>query len=201
MNNELTINGIIQNAIQIGLKNAVPVMVNGLLWLLTIWIPYLNVGTSIGMVGIIAKMGREEGLSMTEIFNPNYRKYMGEFFIVMSFLIIGVLVGYIFVIIPGIVIATAWSLAIYLVIDKGMDPIAAIKKSNELTYGKKWVIFGGMFIVSMMVYVALLILSSIGNAIDPIVGSILILIGIIIAMPINMGVTAYVYNTLVNQQS
>jgi hypothetical protein len=114
-----TIANIIKVGIQRGLKNLVPVLVNTVLWIVTIWIPYLNVGTTIGLwVGVIAKMSRDEEISMTEIFNPAYRKRMGQYFLVWGFMMAGIMMGMIFLYIPGIVIAIAWMLAPLLVIDK-----------------------------------------------------------------------------------
>src|SRR5208337_4271720 len=173
---KLTIEGIFKESIQIGLKNALAVIVNGILWVLTIWIPYLNIGTTIGLISLVAKMGKDEGLKMTEIFNPEYRKYMGEFFLEKSFSAFGVFIGFLFFIIPGIVIAIAWSLAPLLVLDKGVDPIAALKQSNELTYGHKWTMFLGQFLLMLVLFIAMAILSTIGKAISPILGSLVALI-------------------------
>ena len=139
---DLTVSQVLSDSIRRGIKYAVPVVVNALLWVLTIWIPYLNVGTTIGlMVGLVAKISRNEPLSMTEIFDPKYRKRMGEFFLTGGFVYIGSYVGALFLVAPGIVITIAWSLAIILVIDREMNPMEAIHTSNTLTYGRKWTIF------------------------------------------------------------
>lgn len=194
--NQLTIGGIFNEGIKIGLNNAVALIVNGILWLLTIWIPYLNVGTTIGMISLAAKMARSEGVSMTEIFNPEYRRFMGEFFLVLTFFTIGMYAGIIFLVIPGYVIAIAWSLAPLLVVDRGMDPIAAIKKSNELTYGNKWIIFGGGFLLYIVLLIAAGILVAIGNAIHPYIGLIFVLAAVALIMSIMIGAQAYIYKTL-----
>jgi hypothetical protein len=153
-----TIVSIIQVGIQRGLKNLVPVLVNTILWIVTIWIPYLNVGTTIGLwTGVITKMSRDEEISMTEIFNPAYRKVMGEWILVWGFMMAGVMVGMLFLYIPGIVIFVAWMLAPLLVVDKGENAIAAINKSNTMTYGKKWTIFLGMLVLEIALIIALLI--------------------------------------------
>jgi uncharacterized membrane protein len=141
-------------------------------------------------------MGKDEGLSMTEIFNPGYRKYMGEFFLVKSFAGIGILMGSFFFFIPGIVISIAWSLAPLLVLDKGVEPVAAIKQSNELTYGHKWTMFLGQFIMMLVLIIAMMIISSIGSAIHSVIGGLLGLICIILIFPIFMGIKAYIYREL-----
>lgn len=199
--NQLSVGDIISNGISIGLKNLAAVFVNGLLWILTIWIPYLNVGTTIGMVTLVAKMGRDEGLSMTEIFNPEYRKYMGEFFLLVGFMTMGIYAALIFMIVPAYVLYFAWMLAPLLLVDKGLDPIAAIKKSNQLTYGKKWTIFFGTLVLTIIVYAAVAILFYIGQAISPILGLLLVLIAIAAAGPILMGGQAYIYKNLTEGQA
>ena len=46
---KLSIGLIITGAFKKGFKNSLAIFVNGLLWVITIWIPYLNVGTTIGL--------------------------------------------------------------------------------------------------------------------------------------------------------
>ncbi|HPA71547.1 MAG TPA: ABC transporter permease subunit, partial [Spirochaetota bacterium] len=106
---EFNLANILQKSFERGIKYLVPVLVNTILWIVTLWIPYLNVGTTIGlMVGIITKMARDEEVAMTEIFKPEYRKFMGEYFLVMGFIMAGVMAGMIFLYMPGIVIAAVW---------------------------------------------------------------------------------------------
>ena len=201
MENKLEFGAIIKNGLDLGLKNFVPVFVNVLLWALTIWIPYLNVGTTIGLVGLPAKMGKANAsISPTEIFNPDYRKYMGEYFLVTGFMLIGILAGFMLLAIPGMVIGIAWSLAPLLVLDKGMSPLDAINKSNKLTYGNKWTIFLAQFALMVLLYAAIAIVVTIagkaGSKIVTILGG-LIALGLALGIgPVLMGASGYVYNTL-----
>lgn len=203
MDNKLSVGDIIQNGIQIGLKNFLPIFVNGILWVLTIWIPYLNVGTTIGLTGIIAKMGRGDAgtISMTEIFNPEYRKYMGEYFLAIGFQQIGILAGMVFLIIPGLVIGLAWIFAPLLVLDKGQSPLEAIKKSNEMTYGHKWTIFLGLLCLELVVMIGGGILFTLGGLAHKAVGGLLAFIVIVLVGPILMGAMGYIYNKLVARAS
>jgi hypothetical protein len=155
----------IKDGIAIGMKNLVPILVNVLLWALTIWIPYLNVGTTIGlMVGIVAKASKGEPINMTDIFDPKYRKYMGEFFISSGLISLGVVTGMVFGIIPGIVISLAWSLTLLLVIDKGKNPTEAITISNNCSYGYKRFMVGIYLLVGIGFSVVSFILMAIGGA-------------------------------------
>ncbi len=201
----LAVDMIIKKSFEKGLKNMVPLLVNVILWILTMWIPYLNVGTTIGLfVGITTKMAKDQSISMTEIFEPAYRKRMGEFFLASSFIGMGVWIGFMFFVIPGIVIGLSWSLAVLLVIDKELSPMEAINKSNSITYGKKWTIFLGRLVLFILaglaVGIALAILGLIFKYLGA-VGMILSLLAYIAGMAcfisIAMASKAVIYNVLV----
>lgn len=202
---ELKIDTIIKGAFSKGLKNALPLSINSILWALTVWIPYLNVGTTIGLSTIAAKMSKDEPLSMTEIFNPVYRKRMGEYFILLSLVSMGVSVGFAFLVIPGIVISIAWSLAALLLVDKQMNPLEAINQSNSFTYGHKGTIFFGSLILGLIVLVLLgvigLIAYALMNATDNntfviVIMGLVVLIAYFIAYSIGIGATATIYKEL-----
>ncbi|MDR1748540.1 MAG: hypothetical protein LBR47_05715 [Spirochaetaceae bacterium] len=189
---KLDIVATIKDGIAIGMKNIGPILVNVLLYLVTVWIPYLNVGTTIGLViGIVSKASRGEAISFTEIFDSKYRKYMGEFFLAGGLVYMGILAGMCLFIIPGIVIAIAWSLALLLVVDKGKNPIEAITLSNNCTYGNKARIFGVNFILFLVYCIAVGIFSLI-----PILGMILILAVVIIYCFAFIGLQASIYKQL-----
>jgi len=154
-----------KEGISMGMKNIVPILVNVLLWVLTVWIPYLNVGTTIGLsVGIVAMISRGEAISMTEIFNPKYRKCMGDFFLTSGLICLGVSIGTLFLFIPGMVIGLAWSLAVILAIDKEKNPMESLSLSNKLTYGFKWRIFGIYLIPCVVFTIVQSIILAIGLA-------------------------------------
>jgi hypothetical protein len=162
---KLAVGATIKEGISIGTRNIGPILMNVLLWILTIWIPYLNVGTTIGLTaGIVSKASRGEAIPMTEIFDPKYRKYMGEFFLASGLISVAVGIGTIFAVIPGIVIGIAWSLAILLVVDKGKNPTEAITLSNNCTYGYKGRMFGIYFLVCLIFTAVQTIVSGIGAA-------------------------------------
>jgi uncharacterized membrane protein len=183
---------VIKSGLEIGVKNMGPILVNTLLWLVTIWIPYLNIGTTIGMVaGILVKASKEETISMTEIFNPQYRKYMGEFFLTAGLVGMGTAMGFALFIIPGCVIAIAWSLSLLLVVDKEKNPTEAISLSNKLTYGNK----AAIFLASLIVMVAVIIVSCVLGFI-PKIGPLLVFVVAVLAVFVSIGIGAYIYRTL-----
>ena len=78
----------------------------------------------------------KQAVSMKTLFQGNgmYVKYF------LSELLYGLIVlgGTILFIIPGIIWSLKYMLAPYLVIDKGMKPMEAIKLSGQMTKGFKW---------------------------------------------------------------
>jgi hypothetical protein len=182
----------IQNGIALGLKNFVALVVNSILYILTIWVPYLNVGTTIAMTSLPAKMGQEEGLSMVEIFNKDYRRHMGEYFLTAGLMFPAILTANIFFIVPGIILSLNWSQALLLMLEKNFTPLTAIRKSQEITEGNQWVIFlaPAVFMVGAMIIIAIF------NAINETLGSIVSFIIMVLLLPIFLGIQAEIYSKL-----
>lgn len=131
-----------KDALSIGVKNAPSIIASVALWLVTIWIPYLNVGTTIAIVLLPTELAKGNVINPLGIFDGKYRKYMGEFFITMGLTVIPTFIGLFFGFVPAIVLSLSWSLSYYFLFEKGKNPIEAIKASNDATYGSKWTMFG-----------------------------------------------------------
>ena len=140
----------LQDAIAIGLKNAPSVIAAVALWLITIWVPYINVGTTIAITLLPTRLAKGEIVNPLGIFDSKYRRYMGEFFITMGLMVFPILIGLIFMIVPAIVLSLAWTLSYYFLIEKEKNPIQAIKASNDATYGSKWTMFAVQLVVGIV---------------------------------------------------
>jgi uncharacterized membrane protein len=83
--------------------------------------------------------------------------------IVLANLLVAALVimGFFFLIIPGIIVACRLAFVGYLVMDKKMDPIIAVEESWKLTRGHGWTILG-MAIVSFFICIVGLAMCFIG---------------------------------------
>lgn len=84
--------------------------------------------------------------------------------IILANLLVMALVGIalIALIIPGIIVACRLAFVSYLVMDKHMDPIAAVETSWKMTRGYGWTIFGlGLF--SILIFIVGLILFIVGT--------------------------------------
>ena len=84
MDKKLNIIATIKDGIAIGLVNFLSLILVTVLYLLTIWIPYLNVGTTIAMSSLPAEMAKGKAINPLFIFEAKYRKNMGEFFLLMA---------------------------------------------------------------------------------------------------------------------
>lgn len=192
MEKKITILGVWQEGWEITLKNLLSILGAVVLYILTIWIPYLNVGTTIAITTIPIELSKGQVISPLFIFDAKYRRYMGEYFMLIGLKCMALIPAYLFLLIPGIVISYAWSLAVYLLLDKKMAPGEAIVKSNEATYGYKWTIF----ICIAAIYVAIGVVAGIAGAINDVFGSIVNIILMILAVPFLCSCQAVIYRNL-----
>lgn len=196
---KITIEGVISEGIKIGIKNAASMLGATVLWLLTIWIPYLNVGTTIAMLTIPIELSRGKVISPLFIFDGKYRQYMGEFFTLIGLMYLAIIPALFFMIVPGIIISIGWSLAIYILLDKGIAPGEAMIRSNKATYGYKWTIFG-VNVVLFLIYIILLYIIISVFYFSGFLGFILWFIAIALFMVVNLGCEAVIYRNLVAEK-
>ena len=184
-------------ALEIGVKNAPSIIGCVVLWLLTIWVPYINVGTTIAINMLPIELAKGGVISPLGIFDAKYRKYMGDFLITTGLMIIPVFIASLFMIVPGIVLSIAWTLSYYFLIEKGKNPIQAIKASNDATYGSKWTMFFVMLVFCIVFGVAFGILGAVCSLID--VGFITFLVMfalVVLAVSIDMAIEASIWKQL-----
>ena len=73
---------------------------------------------------------------------------------------IGIVLGAIALIIPGILVALAWSLAIPVAVIEHQGPLDATARSWELTRGNRFRIFVVLFLVTMLSYIVTIVLQA-----------------------------------------
>ena len=88
--------------------------------------------------------------------------------------------GYLLFIIPGIIFSIMFVFATYLVVDKGLTPISALKESYRITKGRLWHIF-----VFQLATVCL-----------NIVGALALGMGLLVTIPITKFATVHLYRNL-----
>ena len=200
MDKKLPICATIKDGFKIGLVNFLSLIATAILYLLTIWIPYLNVGTTIAMSSLPAELAKGHVIKPTFIFEGRFRRNMGEFFILMTLMSGAIGIGFMFGIIPGFVIAIAWSFAAVLFVDKDLNAIDCLRESNRLTYGNKARLFWAEFLVGLCLGIIISIIGalfSIGEirALE-IIGLIINCVIILFIVPALYGVEASIYRQL-----
>ena len=184
-------------ALEIGVKNAPSIIGCVVLWLLTIWVPYINVGTTIAIHMLPIELAKGGVISPLGIFDAKYRKYMGDFLITTGLMIIPVFIASLFMIVPGIVLSIAWTLSYYFLIEKGKNPIQAIKASNDATYGSKWTMFFVSLVVGVLFGIVFGIFQAICNAIGiGFITFVVMFILYVLAISISMSISASFWKQL-----
>lgn len=131
-----------------------------------------------GLINLYVKAHDDvRGARFSDLWNPKpFWRYLAVSVLVSAI----VFVGFILLIVPGIIAGLAVSLSGYLVVDKSRMPIKALKESLALTRGKRWKL--------------LLIDLSFAGII--ILGFIPLLLGTFIAVPVVMLAAAHAYRIL-----
>lgn len=189
---KITLGSVLSEGLGIGVKNALSIVAATVLWMLTIWIPYLNVGTTIAMTTIPIELSKGQIISPLFIFDAKYRQYMGEYFTLIGLMLIALIPAFLFMIVPGIIIGIGWSLALYILLDKGVAPGEALVRSNKATYGYKWTIFFVGAILYVVYWIGMTVFSLI-----PFVGVVLIVVLWLVYIVAQMGCSAVIYRELV----
>lgn len=181
--------------ISIGLKNLPSLFVAALLYILTIWIPYINVGTTIAMYSIPGRLAKGEIISPIFIFESRYRKNMALFLLLFAFVYFTIYMAALFLLIPAIVVGLALSFAFYIFLDEEITPTEAMRRSNEATYGNKWRIFFVNILYGACFELVFLIIIFLTHKIL----WLCILLGIVLILaliPISQGIESVIYKKL-----
>lgn len=186
---KLNITQTIKDGVQYGLKNFFPLLLMVILYVVTVWIPYLNVGTTIGIYKAIIKVGRGETIDPTAIFAKENFKNLHGFFLLFGLLYMGIFVASCFMFIPGIVMSIAWCFAMYFFLDKNVSPLKALQLSYDSTFGNKWRIFATELLCGILIGIICA-----GLALIPKVGPVLTVIATVVLAAVMVGVEGVMYN-------
>lgn len=195
----ITFTGILSDSFTTAAKNIGSLLAAGLLWLVTVWIPYINVGTTIALFyGLPLELSKGRIMNPLSIFDVKYRKYMGEFFSLVGMMSVSLIPAFLFMIVPGIIISIGWMFAIILMLDKELNPSESMMASTKYTYGYKWLIFISQICISILLLIGIFILNLIDGLINVGFVSFLILVVIIMmCVTINVAFTGVMYKQLV----
>lgn len=103
---------------------------------------------------------RDQEAEIKTLFEGFKKQYLN---IILANLIVFalIMIGFVMLIIPGIIIACRLAFVSYLVMDKNMEAMKAVEKSWQMTKGHGWTIFG-MAILSFFICIAGLIVFFVG---------------------------------------
>lgn len=200
---EISVSRIIGDSFSTAIKNIASILGAAILWVLTCWIPFINVGTTIALCyGLPLELSRGKVMSPLAIFDGKYRKYMGEFFSCIGLMMLSIIPAMFFMVVPAIIISIGWMFAVMLLIDKGLNPAEAMTASTRYTYGYKWTIFLSQILLYIIVVIGAGVLGWIAGLIN--VGFISFIIGILIlgvVMTIGVAFNGVMYKLLVVERN
>ena len=124
-----------------------------------VWnIAYIALQFIVSMGVIKAYLNITRGKKVTiETFTSQAPKIL-NFFAAQILMMLIVLGGFILLIIPGFYFSLKYMFTPYLVIDKNMGPIEALKASGKITHGIKWDLIGFMAATVVLMYAGILAL-------------------------------------------
>ncbi len=194
MNEKLQFMPTITDALAIATKNMASIVVAVLLWAITIWIPYVNVGTTIALATLPVKLSKGEVISPTFIFDSEYRHIMGEYFILQAIIGTAVSTAMLFMIIPGIVLGLSWMLAVYLLLGKKMNWADCLPESNRLMMGYKFKVCCIKFAVLLGAIIIGIIIAKIFSGF---LCFLLLLLFVVLIQCVSISIDAVIYRELV----
>ena len=78
---------------------------------------------------------------------------------------LGVGIGLILIIVPGLILITMWSVGAPAIVAEGVGPIAAFGRSWRLVRGSGWSVFGALIVTLIIVVLVQIVLAAIANPI------------------------------------
>ncbi|MFW0871086.1 MAG: hypothetical protein ACKKL4_01360 [Patescibacteria group bacterium] len=147
-----------------------------------VWVDVITFIVSFVLTILVIKTAiahiRDEKISLgTVLQGLGWRQYL--YYVLASLLmVLGVLVGLIFFIIPGVILTLAWIFTLYLILDQKSGIIESFKRSYHLTYGHKWDVLGLVFLMIVI----------------NILGALAFIVGLFISLPITYLAQARMYD-------
>ena len=188
MESKLNFQKTLTDGVNLGIKNMANLLLMAFLFLITFWIPYLNVGTTIGFYKNIIALSKGEDVVPMSIFSRDNYKNLGDFFLLLGLQTAGIGAAAAFLLFPAIVVSLAWQFAMYFFLDKGTSPLKSLSLSYDATLGDKWTLFFVYLACSILTGLIVGLLAAI-----PKVGGILAFLALIAFVAIIIGIEATLY--------
>lgn len=135
----------------------------------------LSLWLSLGVIKIILDMARDKNYRFLDLFLQ--ARLIPKFLISTIIYDLIVFVGFLLLIVPGVIWLIKFELYPYFIVEEDMGPIEALKASSRVTSGDKW----NLFLLGLL----LLLIN--------IVGFLALLVGMLITYPLSILAMAYAY--------
>ncbi len=142
---------------------------------------FIKMVVDMGLLKIALEVNDNKKPEYSELYK-NYPLFIKYFIANLLYGII-VAIGFVLFIVPGIIFALKFQYFGFLIVDKGLGPIEALKKSWEMTKGVKW----NLFLLGLLL------------GLINIAGMLALLIGLFATIPTTLVANAYVYRKLLNR--
>ncbi len=142
--------------------------------------------TTLVDLGVVATMlkifDNPESATLSDLWHPQqYLPYLAATLLTAAI----VVVGLVLLIVPGIIAAVALLFVKFIIVDRKLSPIEALKESVRITKGNRMTLF--LFVLAI--------------AVINIVGAILLLVPLLVTIPVSSLAMVYAYRTLGHKAS
>lgn len=147
-----------------------------LIWALASFVVSLLV--QIGSIKIVLELHEGKPLNLSHLYSQSglLLRYLGASILYGAMVVIGL----IFLIVPGIYLAIRYQFYSFLIVDKNIGIFDSFEKSSKMTEGVKWQLF--------LLGLVLVVIN--------IIGAIPFFLGLIVTIPVSVMSTVYVYKKL-----
>ena len=174
----MVVNGVF-NSLEKHTAGVLP-LVSMIIWICS-WLVSLLM--ALGVIKIALKVYAGERFEISDIFT-NTKKFL-DYLLASILYFVAVVFGLVLLIVPGIIIAIRMGFYSYLIVDKEMGPVDALKESMNLTKGSSWNIFFFWFLLLGIV----------------LLGFLALIVGIVVAIPVTWIAYVFVYKFLEEKQT
>jgi len=118
-----------------------------------------------GFIQFILRAGRGEKVDVGDSLSWGFQDGMWLNSLIFSFIAgLGITIGFLLLVVPGIYLSVAWFLGVYLLVDKGLKPMEALEKSRELVHEVGfWKVLIILLAMNMGVYIIALVIPFFGS--------------------------------------
>ena len=123
-----------------------------------------------------------ESAKLNDLWAPEmFWQYLGASLLVGLIVVVGIIL----LIVPGIIWALRYMFVPYLVIDRKLGVMAALRESSRITLGHKWQLLGLVVVLGLL----------------NILGLLALVVGLLVTVPVTMLAVAHAYRTLEHSAS